>query len=82
MKQPKKRFIQHKPLKRIKKANQIARIVLSDTMPIKVRFGVLTKWTLTMFRLGARPAKVILRIAKCCVKPTTVQKAIVNVLKV
>jgi len=47
-------------------------------MPIKVRFGVLTKWTLTMFRLGVRAVKAILRIAKCYVKPTIGQKAIGN----
>ena len=72
----KKRFIQHKPLKQIKMANQIVRFVLLDTTLIKVKFGVLMKWTLTMFRLGARVVKAILKTAKCCVKPTIGQKAI------
>ena len=66
--------MQPKPPKRRKKANQIARIALLDTTLIKVRFGVLARWTLTMFLLGARAVKVILKIAKCCVKPTIAQK--------
>ena len=41
--------------------------------------NILAKWTLTMFRLGVRAVKVILRIAKCCAKPTIEQKVIGNI---
>jgi hypothetical protein len=61
--------------------NQIARFALLDTMPTKVRFGVLMKWTLTMFQHGVRAAKVTLKTAKCCAKPTIEQKVIGKMLK-
>jgi len=50
-------------------------------MLIKIRFGVLMKWTLTMFRHGVRAAKVTLKTAKCCAKLTIEQKVIGKMLK-
>ena len=58
MKQPKKRFMQHKPLKQRKKANQTARIVSLAMMLTRVKFGVLAKWTPTMSRPGVKAARL------------------------
>jgi len=65
MKQLKKQFMKNKLLKQREKINPIVRFALSDMTLIKVRFGILTKWTPIMFRLGARAEKAILRIVKC-----------------
>jgi hypothetical protein len=74
--------MQLKPQKQRKKANQIVRFALSGTTPTRVKFGVLAKWTLIMFQLGARAVKVILKTAKCCVRLIIAQKVIVEQFKI
>ena len=49
-----------------------------DTTRTKTRYGNWTKWTPTMWRLGARAARHQPRIVRCSAKPTTEQKVIVR----
>ena len=76
MKLRRKRFTQNKLLWLKRKRNQTARIVPLVMVPTRVKFGVLVKWTPTMYLLGARVVKATLRIAKCCVKLIIEQKVI------
>jgi hypothetical protein len=59
-----------------KKEFQIVHIVPLDTMPTKLKFGNLPKWTLTTLQLGAKEEQQTQRIVKCFVRHITEQKAI------
>ena len=58
------------------KGESNARIVLLGMTPTRVRFGVLAKWTLTMYRLGARAVRLLSKIVRCFVRRTIEQKEI------
>jgi hypothetical protein len=76
MKQSKNQCTRYKQLRPGRKKNQTVRFVLSDMMPIGVRFGNSPKWTPIMWQLGARAGRHRPRIARCSARRTIGQKEI------
>src|SRR3989338_5977059 len=76
MRQLKDLLTNYKPPKQRKKKNQIVLSVPSATMRTRERFGVLVKWKPIMYQLGARVAKQLPKIVRCCAKRTIEQKVI------
>src|SRR3989344_420683 len=76
MKRLKDLLTNYKPPKQRKKKNQIVLSVPSATMRTRERFGVLVKWKPIMYQLGARVAKQLPKIVRCCAKRTIEQKVI------
>ena len=81
MKQPKELFTQSKLEKLKLRRNQIAHIVLLDTMQTRARFGVLEKWKLDHVSAWIKGGATSVKNCEMLCKTHNRAKEIVNVLK-